>query len=377
MMNIVITGADGFIGKNLRARLSESTGLHVTCILRTTPRADMDIALMGADYVFHLAGVNRPQAPADFWTGNKELTEQVCSVLLSAQKKATVILASSTQADLQNPYGQSKRAAEEVVKAYSATSGARVHIFRLPNVFGKWAKPFYNSVVATFCHSVARGLPITVNDPQASLQLAYVDDVVDTFLACLHDARGVSGVVSAAGIGKEEIQPTYAMSVGALAKTLQDFSKSRTDLIIPRVGEGLLRALYSTYISYLPVEEFSYGVPRHEDSRGIFVEMLKTSDSGQFSYFTAHPGVKRGEHYHHSKVEKFLVIKGVAQFGFRHVLTNETFNVLIKGGEGRIIESIPGWTHNVENVGQDELIVMLWANEVFNRDRPDTFAMKV
>jgi UDP-2-acetamido-2,6-beta-L-arabino-hexul-4-ose reductase len=374
-MRIVITGADGFIGKNLRIRLSELGHTEVTCITRSTPPDAWREALAIADCVFHLAGVNRPQDPGEFSTGNAGLTEHVCAALAAAGKRAILVLASSTQATLDNAYGSSKRAAEEAVRAYGAACGAPVHVFRLTNVFGKWARPNYNSAVATFCHNVAHGLPVTVNDPAAALHLVYVDDVVEAFVQCI----SLDGEPAAAPSPGEfaEARPVYATTVGEVAELLRRFADSRTTLLTPPVGTGLVRALYSTYVSYLTPDAFAYTVPRHADPRGVFVEMLKTPDCGQFSYFTAHPGITRGEHYHHSKTEKFLVIKGTAHFGFRHITSDEKHELVTRGEDARIVETVPGWTHNITNIGEDELIVMLWANEIFDRQRPDTIALKV
>ncbi|MGX9220811.1 UDP-2-acetamido-2,6-beta-L-arabino-hexul-4-ose reductase [Massilia varians] len=370
-MNIVITGADGFIGKNLGIRLRELGHAEVTGITRTTPAAAVEAALAAADFVFHLAGVNRPQDPKDFETGNAGLTGQICALLAASGRRAGLVLSSSTQAALDNPYGQSKRTAEAAARAYGAETGAAVHVFRLTNVFGKWARPNYNSAVATFCHNVTRGLPLIINDANAPLNLVYVDDVVQTMIDCMSAPQG-PGAEEFAQAG-----PVYATTVGQVAGLLQQFVDMRSTLVTPPVGTGLVRALYSTYVSYLPPESFAYEVPRHGDPRGVFVEMLKTPDCGQFSYFTAHPGITRGEHYHHSKTEKFLVIKGTARFGFRHITTGETCELVTRGGEARIVETVPGWTHNITNIGDDEMIVMLWANEIFDRQRPDTVSMKV
>jgi UDP-2-acetamido-2,6-beta-L-arabino-hexul-4-ose reductase len=370
-MNIVITGADGFIGKNLRTRLRELGHSELIGITRDTPAADADAALMAADFVFHLAGVNRPQDPKDFETGNAGLTDRICSLLTASGRRAGLVLSSSTQAALDNPYGQSKRAAEAAARRYGANTGAAVHVFRLTNVFGKWARPNYNSAVATFCHNITRGMSITVNDPAAPLNLVYVDDVVQAMTDCL--------TVPVGSFSEEfaQVAPVYSTTVGEVATLLQQFADIRHTLVTPPVGTGFVRALYSTYISYLPPESFDYGVPMHGDPRGVFVEMLKTPDCGQFSYFTAHPGITRGEHYHHSKTEKFLVIKGTARFGFRHITTGETYELVTRGDEARIVETVPGWTHNITNIGDDEMIVMLWANEIFDRQRPDTVSMKV
>ena len=368
-MRIVVTGADGFIGQNLRVRLRELGHADVRCIIRATTAEQLREAVQGADFVFHLAGINRPTDPAEFATGNAGFTETLCAALADASCAAPVAFASSSQAGLDNAYGRSKRAAEDALLRHRDACGAPVHLFRLPNVFGKWCRPNYNSAVATFCHNIARGLPITVNDPAAALRLVYVDDVVSAFTDLLARPDAAGGFMDA--------EPVYETTVGELAVTLRGFAESRSSLVTPRVGTGLVRALYSTYVSTLPADSFAYQVPLHGDARGVFVEMLKTPDCGQFSYFTAHPGITRGEHYHHSKTEKFLVIKGTAHFGFRHVVSGEAHEIMTRGGEGRIVETVPGWTHNITNIGDDELIVMLWANEIFDREQPDTVAMKV
>lgn len=368
-MRIVVTGADGFIGRNLRLRLQEAGHTDIVAITRRSSEGEVLAALAGADFVFHLAGVNRPQDPAEFAVGNADTTGRLCDALKASGRGAVVVLASSTQAAQDNPYGRSKRGAENHVLAYSAATGAPVHVFRLTNVFGKWARPNYNSAVATFCHNRAHDLPIQVNDPSAVLRLVYVDDVVDAFLRVL-SAPAATAAFAEAG-------PVYETTVGEVAGIIESFRESRQNLTTPRVGTGLVRALYSTYLSYLEPDAFEYRVPVHADPRGGFVEMLKTPDCGQFSYFTVHRGITRGEHYHHTKTEKFLVIKGTAHFGFRHIVTGQTHELVTRGGEARIVETVPGWTHNITNIGDDELIVMLWANEIFDRNRPDTQALKV
>jgi UDP-2-acetamido-2,6-beta-L-arabino-hexul-4-ose reductase len=368
-VKIVITGADGFIGKNLRAHLAERKDMQVLPLVRGSDEAAWGAALREADAVFHLAGINRPLHPSEFATGNRDLTVRLCDTLRAQGRPVPVLFASSIQAERDNAYGQSKLAAEQALLAYREAARAPVHIHRLPNVFGKWCRPDYNSAVATFCHNIARGLPIRIDNPASPVTLVYVDDVIDAFPALLHAQPGDEPY--------RQVQPQYATTVGELAAHIEGFRDCRKTLMPGPVGTGFLRALYATYVSYLPTSDFAYDVPKYGDPRGVFVEMLKTPDCGQFSFFTAHPGITRGGHYHHTKTEKFLVIKGRARFGFRHLVTGERFDLETSGEQPRIVDTVPGWTHDITNVGVDEMVVMLWANEVFDRARPDTYANPV
>jgi UDP-2-acetamido-2,6-beta-L-arabino-hexul-4-ose reductase len=370
---VLITGANGFIGKNLQLHLQERTGTTVSTLLRGDSLERLPALLAQADAVVHLAGENRPADEAAFAQVNTGLTAALCEAIAneiqSTGRHIPLVLASSTQALRDNPYGRSKLAAEDAVRALADATGNPCAVFRLPGVFGKWCKPHYNSVVATFCHQIARGLPIVVNDAAAALQLVYIDDVVSAMVEALQTAT--PGCVQA------QVDPLYATTLGELAAQIQAFGDCRSALMSERVGTGLTRALYATYVSYLPVDKFSYPLPQHTDPRGVFVEMLKTPDSGQFSYFTAHPGVTRGGHYHHSKTEKFLVIQGEALFRFRHMLTNERFELHTSGTQAQVVDTIPGWAHDITNVGSTDMVVMLWANENFDRNKPDTVASKV
>ena len=365
-MRVLITGANGFVGKNLIVHLKECQDVEIFTCGRSDDLDALAERVAQTDFIFHLAGVNRPQDPAEFGQGNTELTVELCKAIEASGRQIPVVYTSSSQAALDNPYGASKRGAEEALQALSALHGIPVHVLRLPNVFGKWAKPNYNSAVATFCHNIARDLPIHINDPAAVITLVYIDDVIAHFLA-LMDGQSV-GV---------EVNPQYRVSVGEIADRLRGFKESRHTLMTDRVGNGFVRALYSTYLSYLPPERFSYEVPKYGDQRGVFVEMLKTPDCGQFSFFTAHPGITRGGHYHHTKTEKFLVIKGRARFGFRHMTSGELHELVTDGDKPQIVETVPGWTHDITNIGDDEMIVMLWANEIFDRAHPDTYACQV
>lgn len=376
-MKVLITGANGFVGKNLQLHLAERKDVQMVCFTRGDAVSRLPALLQDVDFVFHLAGVNRPEDPQEFIAGNvgvtRALSEAVCGVGQATDRKIPIVYTSSTQAERDNPYGQSKRGAEEVLLTTARTHQIPVHILRLPNVFGKWCKPNYNSAVATFCHNIARGMPIQINDPAASVTLVYVDDVIERFIQ-LMDGANAAAAAAVDADGFATVAPQYTTTVGELARQIQVFKDSRATLMTERVGTGLVRALYATYVSYLPVDQFAYPVQQHADSRGVFVEMLKTPDCGQFSFFTAHPGITRGGHYHHTKTEKFLVIKGQARFKFRHMQTGQTHELMTSGDKAEIVETVPGWTHDITNIGTDEMVVMLWANEVFDRTRPDTFA---
>lgn len=368
-MKVLITGANGFVGKNLTVHLRERADVDVLTFCRDDDLGVLNAKVSEADFIFHLAGVNRPQDPLEFQSGNSGLTLSLCEAVKASGRAIPVLYTSSSQAAQDNPYGASKRAAELALQALASEHGSSVHLFRLPNVFGKWAKPNYNSAVATFCHNIARGLPIHINNPDARISLVYIDDVISAFLAVLDGRIEGSPFI--------DIEVQYSITVGELAVQLEAFRGSRENMISEAVGTGLIRALYSTYLSYLPPECFTYEVVQHGDARGVFVEMLKTRDSGQFSFFTAHPGVTRGGHYHHTKTEKFLVIRGCACFRFRHIESGEFHELFTSGEKSVIVETVPGWTHDITNVGDDEMIVMLWANEIFDRARPDTYAMPV
>jgi UDP-2-acetamido-2,6-beta-L-arabino-hexul-4-ose reductase len=368
-MRILITGAAGFLGRNLAIWLAEKPGVIVACLDRNDGATQWEEALRDAELVFHLAGTNRPLDPADFDVGNAGLTKQLCAMLERLGRVTRVVFASSTQATIDNPYGRSKKAAEEALIGYSGRTGAAVYIYRLPNLFGKWSRPDYNSVVATFCHHIARGGSIHVDNPAAPLNLAYVDDVLDAFWRHVLDPRAEGGYC--------EVPTRYATTVGEVASLVQSFADGRKQAQLERVGSGFVRALYATYISYLPKQEFSYALTTHRDPRGAFSEFVRTRDSGQVSYFTANPGMTRGGHYHHTKTEKFLVVRGVACFRFRNMATGDTHEITVRDSVPEVVESIPGWCHDVTNLSDGELVVMLWSSEVFDRARPDTYNSKI
>jgi UDP-2-acetamido-2,6-beta-L-arabino-hexul-4-ose reductase len=366
-VKVLITGADGFIGRNLVAHLRERKDIEVLRFSRENDISELSELIQKSDFIYHLAGVNRPLKPECFKTGNVDLTQALCEAIKQSGNYVPLLYTSSVQAEQDNPYGSSKLGAEALLTYLSKEHGVPVYVFRLPNVFGKWARPNYNSAVATFCHNIARDLPIHINDPAAQITLIYIDDVIKNFIALMDRP--------ASGIQFLDVEPKYQTTVGDVASFLKKFKDSRDNLVTESVGEGLCRALYSTYLSYLPPEKFLYEIPQYKDPRGIFVEMLKTKYSGQFSFFTAHPGITRGGHYHHSKTEKFLVIKGQALFRFKHIDSGEIYEVSASGEKSVVVETVPGWSHDITNIGEDEMIVMLWANEIFDRENPDTYSL--
>ncbi len=362
-MNIVVTGAQGFIGKNLCMMLTEKGYDSVIQIDRDTSEEAIKEALSSADFVYHLAGINRPKYESEFTTGNADFTEFVVNELKGNGRQTPIMLSSSIQASLDNAYGASKAEAEILVSGYGKDTGAGAFIYRFPNVFGKWCRPNYNSFVATFCHNIVNDIAINIHDPSAPVNLVYIDDVCHALIALLE------GNVES---GFNQVSVEYNTTVGEVANLLKAFKESRDTLVTEHVGTGLTRALYSTYLSYLEPSQFHYMLPKYGDERGVFCEMLKTKESGQFSFFTAHKGITRGGHYHHSKNEKFLVIKGEALFKFEHVATGERYELTVNSEEATVVETVPGWSHDITNIGEEELIVMLWANEIFDREVPDT-----
>lgn len=381
-MKLLVTGANGFVGKNFVVHLSEMRDVEVVTFTRDNHVSELPELVSSVDGIIHLAGINRPQHEDEFTQGNTDLTQALADavfhVVQSQQRFIPIVYSSSIQAERDNPYGQSKKAAEDILLKLSDTTENPVYIYRLANVFGKWCKPNYNSMVATFCHNIIRDIPIEIHNEDAEVKLVYVDDVVSMMFARLKEALlalQANEVTPTPGFALAG--PVYTKTVGQIAKQLSYFKESRDTLISERVGTGFIRKLYSTYVSYLPTDKFTYTVPKYGDERGVFVEMLKTPDAGQFSYFTAHPGITRGGHYHHTKTEKFLVIKGKASFKFRQMVTGEFYELFTDGENPKIVETVPGWSHDITNIGDDEMVVMLWANEIFDRENPDTFACPV
>lgn len=363
--NIAVTGAAGFLGTNLLLRLSEQ-GHAPRAITRQTPAEEARSSLAEADVVFHLAGANRPSNQDEFLSSNRDYSHWVADAVARGGRRPLVIHSGSAKALDDSPYGRSKHAAEEALLELAGAGQATVSIWRLPNLFGKWARPNYNSAVATFCHAAARGEPLRIDDAGAPLSLLHVDDLLDQWLALFAD-RPTSGIV--------EPEKVHRTTVGEVAEIISRFPARRTAGCIDGLGTGLTRALYATYIAAMPPEQASLPLDPKSDARGTLVELLKTGCCGQFSFFTARPGATRGGHYHHSKVEKFVVVAGIARFRFRHVLSGAEFALTGSADAPAIIETIPGWTHDVTNIGDGELVVFAWANELFDPARPDTVGM--
>lgn len=368
---ILITGAGGFIGKNLVATLKTAGYTDLMLFERDdTPETLAEYAAK-AGFVYHLAGINRPKDPSEFYAGNAGLTETLLSLLDKAGNKAPVLVTSSTQAALDNDYGKSKAQAEQAIFAHGKATGAPVYVFRLPGVFGKWCRPNYNSVVATFCHNSANGLPLSVRDPEYRLPLVYIDDVVASFVAALDGSCTREGDYCVVPV-------VHETTLGHLAETIEGFAKNRETLDVPDQTPGSLeQKLYSTWLSYLPADRFSYPLNMHCDNRGSFTEFLHTPAHGQVSINISKPGIVKGNHWHHSKNEKFLVVKGTGVIRFRALDSTEVIEYHVSGDKLEVVDIPTGYTHNIENVGQDDMVTVMWANEVFDPDHPDTFFLPV
>lgn len=368
-MKVLVTGASGFIGKNLIEGLSRVENLEVIKFDRENSLKEIEDQLNEVDFIYNLAGINRPTDPQEFYSGNKGFIEELVELIERKNLNIPILITSSIQAERDNDYGKSKLGGENILKEYRKRTNADIFIYRLPNVFGKWCRPNYNSVVATWCHNVANGLPITISDRTISLNFVYIDDIVKEFIKCLKVKENSEIYYS--------VPISYEKTLGEISDLLEEFKENRNNLIIPQVGKGFERALYATYLSYLPKEKFSYELLQHSDERGSFVEILKTVGSGQFSISTSKPGVTRGNHYHNTKNEKFLVIKGEALLKFRHINSDEVIEYPVSDKKLEVVDIPTGYTHSITNTGNDEMILVLWANEQFDKENPDTYYLEV
>jgi UDP-2-acetamido-2,6-beta-L-arabino-hexul-4-ose reductase len=364
MIDVLVTGARGFVGRNLCAVLRRMETVRLVELDVGHEAEDLENALNQVAVVFHLAGVNRPEKDDEFFTGNTGSTEELCSLLRGLGRHPKIVFSSSIQAELENPYGASKRRAEEVLRRFADETGAECVVYRFKNLFGKWCRPNYNSVTATFCHNIANGLPIRISDPTRELELTYIDDVVEAFLSELRP--GVPGFRFA------EPLPGTMVTLGVLAESIRSCRDVRTSLRLPDFSSAFEHALYATYLSYLDDGDFAYSLEMKSDQRGSLAEFLKSPAMGQIFVSHTRPGVTRGNHYHHTKTEKFLVLQGEALIRFRHIESDQVIEYRVRGDEYRVLDIPPGYTHSLENVGGDELVTLFWASEIFDLERPDT-----
>ena len=394
-MNILVTGAQGFIGKNLCVSLQNikegkdktHPELNIAAIYQYDVQTDPVLLTeycAKADFVFNLAGVNRPIEQSEFMAGNFGFASLLLDTLILQGNRCPVMLSSSTQAALDNPYGQSKKAGEELFRDYGLQTGAKVLVYRFPNVFGKWCRPNYNSAVATFCYNIANGLPITVNDRSTKLELLYIDDLVEQMLDALAgnahrcDYDGLIPVASDAG-HYCCVPTTHHVTLGEIVDLLESFKKQPETLMMPEIPfDSFAKKLYSTYLSYLPQSAVSFPLKMIVDSRGSFTELLKTAHCGQFSVNISKPGITKGQHWHNSKWEFFIVVSGHGLIQERKIGSDEVLNFEVSGDKIEAVHMLPGYTHNIINLSETEnLVTIMWANELFDPDHPDTFFEKV
>jgi UDP-2-acetamido-2,6-beta-L-arabino-hexul-4-ose reductase len=372
-MKILITGAKGFAGKNLVAELRNQGYTDLLEYDIDTKPELLDEYTRECEFVFHLAGVNRPQNPEEFMTGNFGFTSNLLEKLKNNGNKSPILITSSTQAALDNPYGKSKKAGEDLLFQYGMENSVRVFVYRLPNVFGKWCRPNYNSAVATFCHNIANDLPIQVNDPNVEMNLVYIDDVVNSFIEKLNIPYFQNNNMGYF----ETINPVYTIKLGEIVDLLYQFKESRNSLQIPDMGDEFTKKLYSTYLSYLPKDKFSYPLKMNIDDRGSFTEFLKSPDRGQVSVNISKPHIVKGNHWHHTKNEKFLVVSGKGVIRFRKADSEEIIEYFVSGEKLEVVDIPVGYTHNIENLGDTDMVTIMWVNEIFNKDKPDTCFLKV
>ena len=369
-MKILVTGAKGFIGKNLISEL-KNRGYNdiLEFDIETDVRALAEYA-QRCEFVYHLAGINRPEDPKEFMKGNFGLTFILLNSLKKHNNLAPVLITSSIQADLDNPYALSKKAGEDLLFTYGQETGSRVLVYRLPNVFGKWCRPNYNSAVATFCHNIAHGLPIKVNDPNVMMNLVYIDDVVSEFIQALNSNEN-----------KQDnfcyVEPVHTISLGKIVDLIYEYRNSREARSISDMSDAFTKKLYSTYLSYLPTDQFSYLLTMNLDQRGSFTEFIKTADRGQVSINISKPGITKGNHWHHTKNEKFLVVSGSGVIRFRQIDSNEVIEYYVSSDRLEVLDIPTGYTHNIENLGNTDMVTIMWVNEIFDPSKPDTYYLEV
>jgi len=369
-MKILVTGAKGFIGKNLIAELKNRKYTDIFEYDIDTDSSLLDEYCREASFVFHLAGVNRPKDSSEYMEGNYGFTSKLLDTLKKYKNTCPVMISSSIQATFDNPYGKSKKAGEELMFAYGKETGAKVLVYRFPNVFGKWCKPNYNSVIATFCYNIARGLPITVNDPSVVMNLVYIDDVVEELINALKGEEKRIGDFC-------EVPIVHTITLGQIVDLIYSFKSSREELSVPDMSDDFTKKLYSTYLSYLPENSFSYKLNMNIDNRGSFTEFIRTPERGQVSVNISKPGIIKGNHWHHTKNEKFLVVCGKGVIRLRKVGTDEVIEYHVSSDKLEVVDIPTGYTHNIENLGDTDMVTIMWANECYNSDKPDTYFEEV
>jgi UDP-2-acetamido-2,6-beta-L-arabino-hexul-4-ose reductase len=371
-VRVVVTGAHGFIGRHVMALLRYEPDAVAVGIGRGTSRDELERELSTSDAVIHLAGVNRPDDEREFATGNAGLTESVVGMLLGSGRSPAFLLSSSSRALDESPYGRSKLGAEEAVVRYHEQSGAPVAIYRLPNVFGKWSRPFYNSAVATFCHGVARDVPFEVHDPASSVRLVYGEDVARSMVE-----RALRPTPESREDVYPAVRPEYERTLGEIVALLQQFRRLRTELLVPDLSDDFVRKLYGTYVSFLAAADVGYPLAQFSDERGSLAELLKSPWFGQVFISRTRPGITRGNHFHHTKTEKFVVVEGAAVVRMRSADGSEVSETRVDGRDFMVVDIPTGSTHSITNVGESELVTLFWASEIFDRARPDTYPLDV
>lgn len=371
MRTVLVTGAAGFIGKNLCTQLALDKEIAIIPFDRDNSVEDLKVGIAKSDFVFHLAGINRTTDESEFDKGNRGLTEDVLSTIKETGKKIPILLTSSIHAQLDNAYGKSKKAAEEAIFAWSKDNDNPVFVYRLPNVFGKWCRPNYNSAVATFCNNIANGLDITVNDPSIELTLVYIDTVVSDFI------RTLNGEVRANEDGFCEVSRTFNATLGEITSKLYSFKKIHETLVVPNFEDDFNRALYATFTSYFDKDDFAYTLDKKSDDRGWLAEFIKSEQFGAVFVSKTKPGISRGNHWHHTKIEKFLVIDGQADIKFRLKGSDEVITFSVNGEEPKVVDIPAGYVHSITNTGTTDLTTLFWANEILDQNKPDTYYEEV
>lgn len=369
-MKILVTGAKGFIGKNLITELRNRKYDDILEYDRDSDSSLLDEYCREADFVFHLAGVNRPKEQSEFMEGNFGFTSDLLNSLKKNNNTCPVMISSSIQAELENPYGESKKAGEDLLFSFGEETGAKVLVYRFPNVFGKWCRPNYNSAVATFCHNIAHDMPIQINDPSVVMNFVYIDDVVNELINSLEGKENEAGEFC-------EVPVVHTITLGEVVDLIYSFRKSREDRSVPNMADAFTKKLYSTYLSYLPEDQFSYDLKMNVDQRGSFTEFIKTPDRGQVSVNISKPGITKGNHWHHTKNEKFLVVSGKGVIRFRKIDSDEVLEYFVSGDKMEVVDIPTGYTHNIENLGDEDMVTIMWANESFDPEKPDTYYLEV